>query len=178
MVEKFSYVTDSGIALRLNLEIGGNLFDGNDKSEISSFYKSDYSGVRWESSGRIISMMETGRSVYGRPTPDMKRVVVVYPYDHPVYSSPNNAVVYNADGSIHMQLKAPKLISDLAKQQARFIHYKGGLSLFFNDVDWKKNSDGKVVVAVSFGFNRDWHEERELNPETGEFGECLDSGRR
>jgi hypothetical protein len=175
MIEKFSYINAIGIELQLNLGVDGYLFEGHDGNEVRFFHNSNSKGLRWEYSGKVVEILEHGKCINGMPTPDMKRVVVTYPYDHPVYPSPNNAVVYNADGSVYMQLNAPKLISGLAKQQGSVVPHTGVIDLFFSRVHWEKNSEGKVVTAVSFDFSWEWHEERELDPETGEFGACLGS---
>jgi len=135
-------------------------------------------GVRWEFLNREIEIFEIGQSISGYPTPDMEKVVVIYPYNHAVYPSPSNALIYSADGNIRHHLKVPKLISELAMQRQRFMNYEGPLKLYFDGVSWAKNSRGETVTAVTIGFDRDWLEQRELDPDTGEFGECLSSGRR
>jgi hypothetical protein len=76
-----------------------------------------------------------------------------------------------------MQLSPPQLISDLAKQQQER-DPKGPFMVHFEDVSWQYNNSGEVVACISIAYNRDWHEDRELNTETGEFGACLSSGRR
>jgi len=134
--------------------------------------------LKWDFLQKEIVLFENSIDIFGLPTPDMHRVVVIYPYDHSVYPSPGNALIYNANGSIHLQLKVPKPISELAKPQERFINYGDPMSLHFDNVDWRKNSKGEIIIAIRIGFARDWFEDRELNPETGEFGECLTSGLR
>jgi hypothetical protein len=178
MVEDFSFITDDGVVLKLNLGVKEYIFEGNEEHDISQFYKSKSVGVRWMFDHKVIDILESSVSIEGYPTPDRKRVVVVYRYDHPVYSSPNNAILYNADGSIHLQLKVPGLISDLAKKRSRFLNYESPLRTYFDNARWDKNSKGELVSAVRIGFDRDWLETRELNSDTGEFGECLSSGLR
>jgi hypothetical protein len=178
MIENFSYITEDGITLKLNLGIGVDKFEGNEESRVLSYFKGQGKGVRWEFQDTSIEILELGKKIEGNPTPDMHRVVVIYPHDHLVYPEPGNAVIYNANGSIHLQLKVPKLISTLAKQREPFMNYEAPLKFYFDRVRWAKNSKGEVVTTVQVGFDRDWLEERELNPETGEFGECTSSGRR
>lgn len=178
MIEQFSYITEDGITLRIKLGIGVDRFEGNDESKVLSFFRGQGKGVSWVFENKLVEVLEPGKKINGLPTPDLQRVVVIYPHNHPVYSEPRNAIVYDADGSIHLQLKVPKLISALAKQRERFMNYEAPLKQYFDGVSWKKNNKGEIVTAVQIGFDRDWLEERELNPETGEFGECLNSGMR
>ena len=102
--------------------------------------------------------------------------------DHAKYRAPGNAVIYNADGSVYMQLKAPEPISELSKTQTRNMAETRDFSpphrLYFDRALWAKNNEGETVTIVKIGFDRDWWEERVLNPETGEYGKCLGSGRR
>lgn len=180
MVENFYLVSAKGNLLRPNItpNLSDSLFEFATDKEYKEYINNNPQGVRWEFAGKEIKFFAKPFSLFGLPTPDLKRVVVIYPYDHPVYPEPGNAVIYNADGSIHLQLKVPKLISPLAKQRERFMKYEASLKFYFDRVRWAKDSMGEVITAVQIGFDRDWLEERELNPETGEFGECLSSGRR
>lgn len=173
MIEHFQYFTEDGISLILNLGLNVYVFEGNAESLISKFYKDQSKGVKWVNKTQHITKFETGYKIYGYPTPDLQKVVVLYPQEHVKYPSPNNAVIYNAEGSIYMQLRAPNLISDLAKK-SRLKPF----GLYFDQVSWAKDSKDDIVISMMIGFNRDWREERVLNPETGEFGECLSSGRR
>ena len=84
----------------------------------------------------------------------------------------------NGDGTVYKQLKAPALVSDTAKQRARYMTYNSPFKLFFDNASWEKDSMGKTVMAMRLGFDMDWLEKRVLNYETGQFGECLTSGRR
>jgi hypothetical protein len=145
-----------------------------------SYYKvslSKNAGIKWMSENREIVIYEQNIYIWGLPSPDLEKVIVIYPMDHSAYPAPNNAAIHNADGSVYMQLSPPQLISDLAKQQQER-DPKGPFKVHFEDVSWQYNNSGEVVVCISIAYNRDWHEDRELNTETGEFGECLNSGRR
>lgn len=178
MIEQFEYVSEEGTALLLNLGVGGYLFEGNDEVSISKYLKSSYQGIRWEYENKTVTFFEKGYKIHGRPTPDLKKVIVIYSMEHNKYRAPNNAVVYNADGSIHMKLKSPKLISELAKKHAPQRKIVNPVQLYFEKVRWVKDDNGNTVCAVTIGFNRDWREERILDPETGVFGDCISSGRR
>jgi hypothetical protein len=68
----------------------------------------------------------------------------------------------------------PLLISQAAKQRGWY-RRQPDAGIGFSQVDWKKDSLGNTVVAMeiketAWGIFR---EVRVLNPEIGEFGECL-----
>jgi hypothetical protein len=180
MIENFRLITTNENLIRPNItpNESDSLFEFVSDEEYKEYINNVTQGVRWDFSRKEIKLFEKGISIFGTPTPDMQKVVAIYPYDHTVYPSPINALIYNADGSIYKRLRVPKLVSDLARQRERFMNYEAPLKLYFDWVRWARNTKGNIVVAVRIGFDRDWLEERELNFETGEFGECLSSGRR
>lgn len=118
-------------------------------------------GVRWEFDNNLVEILERGKKIEGSPTPDPQYVVVIYPMDHEVYRAPNNAVVYNADGSVHLQLTAPEPISELSKTRVRNLaktkKFNPPHRLYFDGVSWAKVRD-KVETVVKIGFDRDWWE--------------------
>ena len=180
IVKNFYLVSAKENLLRPNItaNIGDSLFEFVKDEEYWEYINNRPQGIRWEFAGEEKKIFDKRYDIFGLPTPDFKYVVVIYPPDHEVYVEPGNAAVYNADGSVHLQLKVPKLISPLAKQRERFMKYEVPFMFYFDRVRWVKNSKGEVITAVRIGFDRDWLEERELNPETGEFGELLSSGQR
>ena len=182
MINQFSYFTESDISLRIKLGVDVDIFEGNNESDVLSFFNGQAKGIKWFSKSKWISLFEQGQKLHGYPTSDVERVVVIYPMDHAKYRAPSNAVIYNADGSVHMQLKAPEPISELSKTQTRNMtetrDFNPPHRLYFDRVLWAKNNEGETITVVKIGFDRDWWEERELNPVTGEYGKCLGSGRR
>lgn len=178
MIEAFEYFTEEGIALKINLGVRVYLFEGNESADITAYYKCTNSGVKWVHEGREVAISLPGVYLQGYPTPDLQKVVVVYPPESGAYPAPANAVVYHANGSIHRQLQAPELISETARQRAPFMNYTAPLRLFFDHVSWEKDSRGNTVMAARLGFDRDWLETRVVQYDTGQFGECLSSGRR
>lgn len=87
---------------------------------------------------------------------------------------------YNADGSLHKVLTPPKLISQFAINRLGEDNPPQPYapdSIYFERVRWDKNTQGELVTSVWIGYDREWHENRVLDPEAGEFGECIGSGR-
>lgn len=178
MISNFQYFTDNNVSLKVNLGTDIDLFEGNNKEDVRGFYKSTSAGIKWKYEQKDIYFLEQGQNIEGYPTPDLKRVIVIFPLEHKTFKAPLNAVIFNADGSVHMQLAPPKLISELAQKHGPPEEIVNPIQLYFEKARWAKDSKGGIVCSLTIGFSRDWREERVLNPETGEFGECLSSGRR
>src|SRR5690606_9658471 len=132
-------------------------------------------GIKWIYGNKDIILINND-VIFGCPSIDMRYVIAIYSGDQEEYTPPNNAVIYNADGSIHKVLKAPILVSDAAKNQG---WYKRQLdtTIGFTGVDWKTDSKGQkvVVMEISDHYYKIMKEYRVLDPETGKFGECVDS---
>lgn len=179
MIENFSYIIEDGTILELKLDVGVDKFEGVEESKVKSFFKAKGRGVRWKFHSSEIEIFEAGRRIDGFPTHDLKRVVVIYPKDHTVYPAPSNGAIYDPNGNKTIQLKVPELISPAAKQLSlREKKINMNIDASFRGVSWNKDSNGKICTVVSIDFYWEWWESRTLNPETGEFGECIGSGRR
>lgn len=183
MIENFQFETELSNRFIPNItpNIGDSLFEYVNDDLYKEYVNKATKGLFWVTSGKSVNLCEAGVSIFGLPTPDMQRVVVIYPMEHKQYRAPGNAIIYNADSSVHKILIAPEPISDLAKTRSRFMVKSKAFNpphrLYFDSVRWSK-VEGEIVTVVRIGFDRDWREERILNPETGEFGECVSSGMR
>ena len=104
----------------------------------------------------------------------MKFVVAIYSGNQVEYSPLSNAVIYNADVSIHKVLNTPLLVSDAAKNQGWYKRHPD-TTIGFTGVEWKTDGNGKrvMVMEISDHYYRIMKEYRVLDPETGEFGECV-----
>ncbi|MEO9964871.1 MAG: hypothetical protein ABJF11_03730 [Reichenbachiella sp.] len=184
MISKFRLITGKNIRIKPNLSSKKNssLFEYCSDKEYKQYINSNTSGISWEFDNSEVIFFEEKTRISGYPTSDMEKMVIIYPMEHERYIAPGNAIIYNADGSEHMQLKAPEPISELAKTRARNMaktkDFNPPHRLYFDRVSWGKTVDGKIVTVIKIGFDRDWYEERVLDPNTGEFGECLSSGMR
>ncbi|GAL86827.1 hypothetical protein MYP_4057 [Sporocytophaga myxococcoides] len=87
--------------------------------------------------------------------------------------SPYDACIFNANGSVRVHLIPPKLISEEFKEyeiKVGKIESQKNIR-FLWPYYFKKDGHDFLVIAV--GFNNDWYEIRELNPNTGKFGQCF-----
>lgn len=172
MITEFSNITNTGLVV--SLDISNNMFVELTGQDYLNYVNSMTQGIRWENNGKIIEFLEEGIGIKGYPFPSLEKVLVSYyrNANHP-FSSPRNAVIYNADGSVYMHLEEPKnLLSDLAKKQRPkpyFDYYDGG--------HWKKNEFGQWVMSIYLVYNYYFYEGRLIDELTGELGEVVDSGR-
>lgn len=178
MIESFQFCTEEGVKLNVKLGVKVTLFEENNRNDITRYFKCKSTGVKWVQGNNEITIFESNHYLNGYPTHDLQKVVIIFPMEHNLYGAPDNAVIYNDDGTVFRQLKTPKLISEIAIKREAF-HQSANFSLVhFNNVRWALNNKGDIVTVLTIAFDRDWQEDRVLDIETGEFGECLSSGRR
>lgn len=182
MITGFHYITDNDIELVLDLSkdysSGIDMLEGVNHPTRTKYFTALSKGIKWLVGEKEYTLIDAGMNITGFVTPDHTMMVVVYPYDHPQYSSPGNAVIYNEDGTVYKQLSCPKPVSVLAKGKNIVMDARGSMLLFFGGVVWDRNQKNEVVMAVNIGFELEYYERRELNYITGEYGACLRSWRQ
>ncbi|NOS93058.1 MAG: hypothetical protein HOP30_14135 [Cyclobacteriaceae bacterium] len=171
MIEKFGVKSSDGKILISHLGLETNMYNNREDEVSTNFFNSKGNGVRWINDEKEVAIFPSSGRIIAYPTPDFTFVVVIYhPMDNPDFAAPNNAVIYNKDGSIHHRMKQQKLVSDLAKK-----HLKD-YSELFESVYWAHDKNGNVVMAVEVGFNRDLYECRIVDTNTGELLQLLNFG--
>jgi hypothetical protein len=155
-----------------------DVLGGYDMKTKINYSTASAKGIKWVADEQASTIYSEGMRIHGMVTPDLKKVVVIYPPDHPVFPSPNNAVVYNEDGTVHLTLACPEPISELIKKNARYLRSRQQAKLYIVGAVWKRNEQEDVVMAINIEFDDEYYEARELNYATGEFGACLSSGKR
>lgn len=117
-------------------------------------------------------------SIIAYPSVDLTSVIAIYsPMHNTEFPAPGNAVIYNADGTLRTRLMAPELISDVAKKSAKLaVDNNYSFDIWFELVSWTDKLP-EVTLTFWIGFGQDFFEERTFNPDNGEFGVCLGTGR-
>jgi hypothetical protein len=177
-IENFSFFNSTGVELKVDFGYQiDDIFKNNSEENVQNFYDGSAKGVKWTYNGKEVVI---NRCFFAYPSADENYIIAIYPLEDKGFPSPNNAVVYNLDGSLHKVLTPPRLVSQLAIDRLGIDNPPKPYapdSIFFNNVKWDKDNNGKIVTSVWIGYDREWHENRVLIPATGEFGECLGSGR-
>ena len=183
MIQNFRVVTKNGLCAFV--DVGGEVFfKKNQPKELLMEVVNTYnSGIQWESKGLTVTLLND-KSIIGYPSIDLNYVIAIYFGKDEEFFPPHNAVIYNADGSIHKVLQVPALKSDFLLNRIRFnkdnnpaleiAQFEGGI--YFSQFSWKKHNN-KIVNAIDICYDREYYESQILNPETGEFGDCLFSWR-
>lgn len=181
MISCLKFFDESGNEIMVGIGYQQDLYSikeiRDDGAIIRDYLPGKTKGAKWTSNRKEVII---NRCYFAYPSVDENYIIAIYPLEDKEFPSPNNAVIYKPDGSLHKVLTPPKLISQLAIDRLGSNNPPKSFaidSVFFNNVKWEKDSFGKIVTSVWIGYDREWHEDRVLDPTTGEFGECLGSGR-
>lgn len=185
MINKIIKFNQEGIVIPLTIGYQEDEFSLVSKKEklayINSESKESYS---WEYFDKKITIENRIVSVQGYPTVDKKFMIVVYNGENNQFPMPNNAVIYNLDGSIHKVLKVPELVSSKILEKIkeekhsnpptednRYGNYGQGLQ--FGGFTWGKDKEGNLINTISIKYAGEYGEWRVFNPKTGEFGKLI-----
>lgn len=142
-------------------------------------------GARWKHEGKVFSWQTADKvSIY--PSPDFTCLVVIFLRNSPLdFHRPHNALILNADGSLRCQVLQPERF---AGRMTEFLD----AWWYYRDIPplpppwwafWRKapipqrEIRMKMLIGGQIALpNRDFVA-LDFNPETGEFGEVVDSGR-
>ena len=146
--------------------------------------RSNY-GISWVHNGGKIILQDSSGSIKGFPSTDLNFVVALHQASESRYHPPNNAVVYNLDGTVHKVLEMPELLSPLIIDRLKNLglpnppiewsNSEDGLK--FDGFMWERNKSGELVDVISILCDRDMWESRIMNVKSGKIGECISYGR-
>lgn len=187
MICNFKLFNNNGVKIPVDIEYPISYFKNVDNKVFGEYYDGSKKGISWEYMDEEITIKDSVKSLIGFPTVDLKYVVVIYSgsdrQGHP-YNSPNNAVIFNLNGTVHKRLEIPKLEATTIVNRIKYFNeanppleaanYEGGL--LFDSFSWHENGVG-LVNQIRIIYDREWIEFRELIPETGEIGKLLGSGK-
>ncbi|WP_128543282.1 hypothetical protein [Larkinella soli] len=140
----------------------------------------NWEAIEWEEAEHIVEIkFEKGTLLKAMIDENKEKCLAVYERSK-TYPIPKNGVIYNSDGSLFKILEPPVLVGNIALSISENIKGNGFGGLY---PTWLSNSKGDKVIGISIMFppkyrNRygDFFEVRELDLETGEFGEVLQEG--
>jgi hypothetical protein len=167
MIEKFEvFIPSTDISYRIKGAI--NDFDRDD-SDYVEIFNSPIKSIRWQYNGNCIQINNSEGKIFGYVSPDWKYVLASHIKTR-IIEKPKNAVVYNADGTVHLYLDPEKILVHHPLERHNFLRENMG----FYSVKWMKNSKDVIVLAVEIVYAGGYFSETwEVDPKTGEFGELL-----
>ncbi len=131
-------------------------------------------GVKWRCCGDE-HIMDCGYAIQAVPLPELDGFLIVYPNFHkaPLHH-PDNAAIYNADGSLRFRLKAPK---PLSRHWPGYVHTPEQLEKRPSEGFWQIGwgcGDGitdfsRPWMWANIGLHCDVYERRYFDPKTGDF---------
>ena len=182
-MKNLTYFKEDGLRIVVSIGYGISFYEKADK-QISNKYinSSSKQGVSWEHNNKQIIIADPTVSVIGYPTVNLDYVVVIYDGIMGEFKPPQNAVIYNLDGSIHKILEVSSFISyrliNRIKENGdsnpptQLPHKE--LIPSFKGFGWEKDKIGNLFNYISVKYDRDYGEGRILNPDTGQLGELVD----
>ncbi|MFN6087996.1 MAG: hypothetical protein ACK47E_04540 [Cyclobacteriaceae bacterium] len=184
MIEDFVFF-NSEVSIPISIEYPINLEERATKDKVDKYVngRSNY-GISWEHNGSKIVLKDSSGSIKGFPSTDLNFIITIHHGSESKYQPPNNAVIYNLDGTVYKVLDMPELLSPIITKRLKYLSLpnppikwstnEGGLK--FDGFMWKRNKSGELVDAISILFDREIWESRILNVKLGKIGECLDYG--
>lgn len=148
--------------------------------------------LRWNEGEEVVEIQFNKGSLLDYQYDKISNKILVVYRNNLDYPEPNNAVVYNVDGSLHLILIMPKLIGYFIGNKKKMLFgesFNGIVRLVSIDAggnvieNYKRNSKGEEVIGLTIqypindSYLSQFFEEREVNLETGEFGEQIGYGR-
>jgi hypothetical protein len=168
-LEYYAFEINKSCPINLGIEVNPypNTQEGLEMNNISK------TGVRWLYKDVEIKL-EDEFYVPGYPSVDNESFVAIYSSNSKIIVKPNNAIIYNSDGSIRTHIKMPNnlLSSNAIRINPPLIDWS------FIQANWYINSKRFKVVGIWIGFARGkYFEIRELDTDTGLIGELISYGR-
>ncbi|MFY8035687.1 MAG: hypothetical protein ACOVMQ_00900 [Cyclobacteriaceae bacterium] len=186
-ITDLSLINELSDEVQIGFGIGVSYFpligETKDGGKIYDVIRGEAKGVKWKYNNNEVLLLSQNRINMVYPSVNLQFVIVIYFSRSSEYKAPNNAVIFSANGNLLSILNPPPFQSTFLLQKLRSnrhdnppldLKYDG--ALFFDNVSWLKNND-EIVTAVRIIYDCEWYETVVYYPETGMFGECLDSGR-
>ncbi|TPG31345.1 hypothetical protein [Flavobacterium pectinovorum] len=113
MIKNWIKTNENGIQIPIDI-FAPHLFyfDKIDKNLKTEFLEGKRFGIAWEYNGTEVSVFDNEGSVEGFPTANLQYIVAIFRNSN-LYPHPNNAIIFNLDGSLKKILQFPKFKSEI-----------------------------------------------------------------
>ena len=169
-MDRLGYLDKTGADIGPMIDINGRVI------RLSQDAPSPKGASWWLGNQQIELSFDSWIDMY--PTPEHDGLVVIFPKDDATpFQYPDNAAIYNADGSLRFRLRAPK---PLSRHWPGYVHTAEQIEKRppegFWQVGWNVNDFGALcaweapyLMWANIGLHCDVYERRYFDPKTGEF---------
>lgn len=166
-MDRLGYLDKTGADIGPMIDINGRVI------RLSQDAPSPKGASWWLGNKQIELSFDSWIDMY--PTPEHDGLVVIFPKDDATpFQYPDNAAIYNADGSLRFRLKAPK---PLSRHWPGYVHTPEQIekrpSEGFWQVGWGCGEGitdfSRPWMWANIGLHCDVYERRYFDPKTGEF---------
>ncbi|MHC0448430.1 hypothetical protein ACWA1F_23710 [Flavobacterium sp. 3-218] len=155
-------------------------FDKIEQKIREEFLKSKRLGIYWEYNGKAITISDEIGSVQGFPISTLQYVVAVF-QNSKKYPSPDNAVIFNLDGTINKILKIPEFKSELILEELKknnesnppIESFFKGKRLCYNNYSRFVDNNGFELDILEIDYELEYTESQILDPNTLELTDFL-----
>lgn len=183
MIKNWRKFNETGIYISIDI-LNPNLsyFDKIEKNIREEFLKGKKQGIAWEYNEQKIAIFDKNGSVEGFPISNLQYVVAIF-QNSEIYNHPDNAVIFNLDGSINKILKIPKfkseqIIDEIEKNNETNPPIESvikGKRLCFNHYKRYVNSEGIEFDILDIDYELEYTESQILDPYSLELTDFLNS---
>lgn len=140
----------------------------NGKIEYHNEMITAFHGIRWiyyndEKELKSVEIFENNVRIYGCPTLDFEKMLLVFNGDSKILPKPSNMGLFDIEGNLIKKIEIPQLISGLT--------YTKNNPPYFAKV--KVSHQKKILVQINFGNTS--YERRFYDSNTDTFGDLFDS---
>ncbi|MBE8723989.1 hypothetical protein [Flavobacterium hungaricum] len=181
MIKNWKKNNEKGVSIAVDI-LNPHLFnfDKIDKEVQNAFLKGKKFGISWEYNGNEVHIFDKDGSVEGFPLSNLQYVAAIFKNSN-LYSSPNNGVLFNLDGSVHKILELPKFKSDfvheiIEKENVKNLLLKEFLEqpkLSFEKYSRYISNQNSELDIFDINYNNEITESQILDLETLEFTDFL-----
>lgn len=183
MIKNWKTFNETGIYIPIDI-LNPDLFylDKIEKSIKEEFLKGKKQGIYWEYNGEKITVLDENGSVEGFPISNLQYVVAIF-QNSITYPHPDNAVIFNLDGSVNKILKIPKFKSEQILEEIEknnelnppIKSFLKGKRLCFNHYKRYVNKKGVEFDILDIDYELEYTESQILDPYTLELTDFLNS---
>ncbi|KFF05616.1 hypothetical protein [Flavobacterium reichenbachii] len=179
MIKNWKKKNENGISISIDIyQPHLFYFDKVDKNTSSDFLKGTKFGIAWEYNGNEINIFDKNGTVEGFPTANLEYVIAIFK-NSILYPNPNNAVIFNLDGSFKKVIRIPNFKSEIILQEIK----RGKKSnppldndeLYFSKYSRHIDKEGIEIDILDINYSLEYSESQILDSETLELTDFLKS---